>query len=253
MTTCDVVARDLADAIADNRLRIVFQPQIDLRSGKVVALEGLSRWTHEELGPIPPAEFVELAESTGAIHELGRFALAECCRYARTWRDRGEDVAVAVNVSPLQLATAAFFDELEREIADSGIPAENLILEVTEAEKLTDPEVLAARLDIVREWGATVSIDDFGTGHSSMDRATTLRAGELKLDRSLVARADRAAIATIVSTAHRAGMRIVAEGVETAAQLELVREAGCDRAQGYFIARPAPRSELEDWMAARKN
>ncbi|GAA4141233.1 EAL domain-containing protein [Leifsonia shinshuensis] len=251
MTTCDAVAHDLADAIAEDRLRIVFQPQIDLRTGDVVALEGLCRWTHETLGPIPPSEFVELAESTGAIHELGRFALAECCRYAATWHDRGEDVAVAVNVSPLQLATSAFFDELEREIADSGVPAENLILEVTEAEKLADPGVLAARLDIVREWGVAVSIDDFGTGHSSMDRALSLRAGELKLDRSLVARADRAAIATVVSDAHRAGMRIVAEGVETRGQLDLVREAGCDRAQGYYIARPAAQGELDAWMAAR--
>lgn len=250
MTTCDVVARDLPDAIAGHRLQVVFQPQIDLSTGHVVALEGLSRWTHDELGPIPPSEFVAIAEATGAIHELGRFSLAECCRYGKLWHDRGEDLAIAVNVSPLQLATVSFFDELERELAESGIPAEDLILEVTEAERLSEPDVLAARLDIVREWGITVSIDDFGSGHSSMDRATTLRAGELKLDRSLVARSDRDAIASVVGDAHAAGMRVVAEGVETAGQLALVREAGCDRAQGYFIARPAPRRELEDWIAA---
>ncbi|MGN6128279.1 MAG: EAL domain-containing protein, partial [Humibacter sp.] len=245
------MARDLPDAIAEDKLWMVFQPQIDLDSGTVVALEGLCRWTHEELGPIPPSQFVALAESSGAIHELGRFSLSECCRYAKTWHDRGEDVAIAVNVSPIQLATDTFFDELEREIADSGIVGADLILEVTEAKKLADPDVLAARLDIVRDWGVTVSIDDFGTGHSSMDRAMTLHAGELKLDRSLVAREDRDAIATVVGTAHGAGMRIVAEGVETAGQLDLVREAGCDRAQGYFIARPAPRDELEEWMASR--
>jgi EAL domain-containing protein (putative c-di-GMP-specific phosphodiesterase class I) len=248
MKTSEAVARDLPVAIAEQRLEIVFQPQVDLHTGRVVALEGLSRWTHDELGPIPPSQFVAVAEATGAIHQLGRFALAECCRYGKTWHDRGKDLAISVNVSPLQLATEAFFDGLERELADSGIPPADLILEVTEAEKLTDPEALAARLDIVREWGVTVSIDDFGTGHSSMDRATTLHAGELKLDRSLVARDDADAISAAVRTAHRAGMRVVAEGVETARQLELVRDAGCDRAQGYYISRPVPRRQIDNWL-----
>ncbi|WP_348786495.1 EAL domain-containing protein [Leifsonia sp. NPDC080035] len=250
MTTCEVVAADLSVAIAEQRLQVVFQPQIDLATGRVVALEGLSRWTHHELGPIPPSDFVALAEATGSIHDLGRFSLAECCRYGRMWHDRGEDLGIAVNVSPLQLATDAFFDELERELAYSGIPADDLILEVTEAELLSDPYVMAARLDIVRDWGVTVSIDDFGSGHSSLERAAALRAGELKLDRSLVAEGDLDAIAGVVRTAHRSGMRVVAEGVETAQQFALVREAGCDRAQGYYIARPAPRYELEDWLAA---
>lgn len=253
MPTSDVVARDLPDAIAAHRLQMVFQPQIDLLSGDVVALEGLCRWTHERLGPIPPSEFVAVAEATGAIHDLGRFALAECCRYGRTLRERGERFGISVNVSPLQLATESFFDELERELADSGIPAADLILEVTEAEKLSDPEALVARLDIVRDWGITVSIDDFGSGFSSMDRATTLHAGELKLDRSLVARDDRVAIASAVRDAHHAGMRVVAEGIETAEQLAVVRDAGCDRAQGYFISRPVPRRELEAWLAGSTN
>ncbi|WP_431278342.1 EAL domain-containing protein [Leifsonia poae] len=252
MTTRDVVARDLPYAIAGDRLRIVFQPQIDLRTDRIVALEGLSRWTHETLGPIPPSEFVAVAESIGAIHDLGRFSLAECCRYGRTWHDRGEDLAIAVNVSPLQLATDAFFDDLERQIAVTGMPARNLILEVTEAQKLIDPDALATRLDIVREWGITVSIDDFGTGHSTLERAATLHAGELKLDRSMVAREDRRAIEAAVNAARLSGMRVVAEGVETAGQLDLVREAGCDRAQGYFIARPAPPRVLEEWMADRQ-
>lgn len=248
MTTSDAVARDLPGAIAAQRLEIVFQPQVDLRTGRVAAVEGLSRWTHDRLGPIPPSQFVAVAEATGAIHQLGRFALAECCRYGRAWHDRGRELAVSVNVSPLQLAGAAFFDELERELAGSGIPPADLILEVTEAEQLSDPEALVARLDIVRDWGVTVSIDDFGTGHSSMDRAATLHAGELKLDRSLLARDDRETIAAAVSDAHRIGMRVVAEGVETARQLDLVRAAGCDRAQGYYISRPLPRPELDDWL-----
>jgi EAL domain-containing protein (putative c-di-GMP-specific phosphodiesterase class I) len=248
MTTSDAVARDLPGAIAEQRLDIVFQPQVDLHTGHVVAMEGLSRWTHSELGPIPPSEFVAVAEATGAIHQLGRFALAECCRYGKEWHDRGKDLAISVNVSPVQLASEDFFDQLERELADSGIPPADLILEVTEAEKLSDPEALVARLDIVRSWGITVSIDDFGAGHSSMDRAATLHAGELKLDRSLVARDDAEAIAAAVRDAHRAGMRVVAEGVETARQLDLVRSAGCDRAQGYYISRPLPRRELDDWM-----
>lgn len=248
MRTQGADARDLTDAIAAGLLDVVYQPQIDLASGRVVAIECLSRWTHGQLGPIPPTEFVALAEATGSIHDLGRFALVQACRFGGAWRRRGIRLEVAVNVSPLQLATDTFFDVLERELFDSGMAAEDLTLEVTEGERIDDHAVLAARLDIIREWGVTVSIDDYGMGHSSLKRAAALHAGELKLDRGIVASEDRMRIGRAAGVAHAAGMRVVAEGIESARQLRMAADLGCDRAQGYFISRPLPPPELERWM-----
>ncbi|MFF9564279.1 EAL domain-containing protein [Leifsonia sp. NPDC014704] len=248
MVTCEAEAQELSHAIAAHELEVHVQPQIDLATGEIVAVEGLSRWTHPTRGPIPPAEFVALAEASGSIHELGLFALRECCRIGRDWRARGYQIAVAVNVSPLQLETDRFFDELERQLAESGLPPADLIVEVTEAERIEDYAVVAGRLDIVQQWGVTVSIDDFGTGHSSIERAVGVHARELKLDRSLVARGDWQAVGDAVAVAQASGMRVVAEGIETREQLERIRTAGCDRAQGYYIARPCPPDELGNWL-----
>ncbi|MFP3467241.1 EAL domain-containing protein [Leifsonia sp. SIMBA_070] len=241
-------AQELSHAIDTHELQIHVQPQIDLQSGEVVAVEGLSRWTHPTRGPIPPTDFVALAEATGLIHDLGLFALRECCRIGRTWRERGLDLAVAVNVSPLQLQTDRFFDELERQLSDSGLAPADLIVEVTEAERIADYGVVAGRLDVIQEWGVTVSIDDFGSGHSSIERALAVHAQELKLDRSLIAGADWEAVGDAVALAQEGGMRVVAEGIETREQLEQVRAAGCDRGQGYFIARPSDPDAFTDWL-----
>ncbi|ANF32207.1 hypothetical protein A0130_11455 [Leifsonia xyli] len=248
MTTAELDAHDLAHAIETERLRIHVQPQIDLSTERVVAVEGLSRWTHPALGPIPPAEFVALAESTGLIHDLGLFALRECCRIGRDWRERGFELAVAVNVSPLQLQTDRFFDELERQLGESGLAPADLIVEVTEAERIADYGTVAGRLDIIQQWGVTVSIDDFGSGHSSIERAVAVHARELKIDRALVASGDWDQVADAVSLAHDGGMRVVAEGIETEEQLQRVREAGCDRGQGFYIARPSSPNEFIAWL-----
>lgn len=250
MVTCEVEARELSDAIAAHQLEMHVQPQIDLATGDIVAVEGLSRWTHPTRGPIPPAEFVALAEATGSIHELGLFALRECCLIGRDWRERGFDLAVAVNVSPLQLETDRFFDELERQLTESGLPPTDLIVEVTEAERIEDYAVVAGRLDIIQRWGVTVSIDDFGSGHSSIERAVAVRARELKLDRSLLGRGDWKAVTEAVAMARGSGMRVVAEGIETQEQLERIRDAGCDRGQGYYIARPCQPSVLADYLTS---
>lgn len=250
VTTTQIRASDLSRAIAANELSIHVQPQLDLASGDVVAVEGLSRWTHPTLGPIPPAEFVALAEESGLIHELGLFALRECCRIGRDWRERGLELAVAVNVSPLQLQTDRFFDELERQLAESGLPPADLIVEVTEAERIEDYAVVAGRLDIIQQWGVTVSIDDFGTGHSSIERAVAVHARELKLDRTLVAAGDWDAVEDAVRVAHGSGMRVVAEGIETEEQLSRITVAGCDRGQGYYIARPSEPAAFEEWLSS---
>lgn len=248
MTTSGLDVRELSRAIAENQLQVHVQPQIDLATADVVAVEGLARWTHPSLGVIPPDEFVALAESSGLIHDLGLFVLRECCRIGRTWKEHGLDLAVAVNVSPLQLETDLFFDELERQLAETGLPPADLIVEVTEAERITDYGTVAGRLEVIQQWGVTVSIDDFGAGHSSIERAAAVHARELKIDRSLIAAGDWAGVAEAVALANTGGMRVVAEGIETQDQLERVRSAGCDRAQGYFIARPSKPDDFEDWL-----
>ena len=248
-TMHDIAAQHLSDAIAEGRVQLHYQPQVELAGGTLVALEGLSRWTHEQFGPIPAAEFVAAAEANGAIYHLGSVALDQGCRAAKRWRDAGIAVEIAVNVSPLQIEQQRFFDELERRLDDSALPPSALILEVTEAEQIRDPAVLAARLDIVAAWGVTISIDDYGTGHSTLERAMTLHAGELKLDRSMVARMDVDQVGRAVRTAHENGIRVVAEGVETIAQYDFARETGCDRAQGYYVARPGSREQCDQWIS----
>lgn len=243
------MARDLQEDITSQRLDLYFQPQIDLCTGKVAAVEALSRWTHSQLGPIAPAHFVALAEATGIIHALGLLVLQQGCRFSRRWREGGRRLQVAINVSPMQLSTEGFFAALERELRADGGAAADLTLEVTETEQIEDYPTAAARLQVFRKRGVTISIDDYGSGHSSMDRALALHADELKLDRGVIGRADAAEIASAARVAHTAGMRVVAEGIETAEQLQMVRTAGCDRAQGYYIGRPSPDHAFEQWLA----
>jgi EAL domain-containing protein (putative c-di-GMP-specific phosphodiesterase class I) len=249
----DVLARDLPEAVAERHLEINYQPQIDISTGRVVAVEGLSRWTHPEFGPIPPSEFIAVAEATGDIHKLGRLALERCCSFAKSWADRGKPLQVAVNVSPLQLVESDFFDELEHVLAETGAQASALILEVTESEKIADTERLAKRLEPIQQSGITVSIDDFGSGHSTAERATALHAGELKLDRGVIVGEDHEAAELASRVARANGMRIVAEGIETASQLRFAADIHCDRAQGYLIARPASAEEFDTWMRSRNH
>lgn len=248
MTTSGVDVRELSRAISEHQLQVHVQPQVDLETADIVGVEGLARWTHPTLGVIPPDEFVALAEASGLIHELGLFVLRECCRIGRDWRTRGFDLSVAVNVSPLQLETDLFFDELERQLSETGLPPADLIVEVTEAERITDYGTVVGRLEVIQQWGVTVSIDDFGSGHSSIERAAAVHARELKIDRSLIAAGDWDGVGEAVALAKKGGMRVVAEGIETQEQLERAKSAGCDRAQGYFIARPSPPDDFEEWM-----
>ncbi len=249
MTMHDIAAQHLSGAIADGRVNLHYQPQVELAGGTLVAFEGLSRWTHEQFGAIPAADFVAAAEANGAIYQLGSVALDQGCNAAKRWRDQGIAVEIAVNVSPLQLEQQRFFDELDRRLDDTGLPPSALILEVTESEQIRDSAVLAARLDIIAEWGVTISIDDYGTGHSTLERAMTLHAKELKLDRSMMARMDVDQVGGAVRTAHENGVRVVAEGVETSAQYDFARETGCDRAQGFHVARPASREQCDQWIS----
>ncbi|MFF1572256.1 EAL domain-containing protein [Leifsonia sp. NPDC058292] len=243
------LAVDLPVAVRDQAIVPFLQPQISVSTREVIGVEVLSRWTHPELGVIPPAVFIPIAEETGAIHGLGRLMLRACCRVGAFWQQRSQPLDVAVNVAPSQLATETFYAEVREELADSGIDPHRLTVEVTEATVIDDPVVTAGRLDRLRDLGVVVSIDDFGAGHSSLRRVTDLRATELKLDRKLVAEAATEKLAqAAIEFAHRRGMRTVGEGVETKEQLARLQRLGCDRAQGYLIAKPVSETRFSGWM-----
>ncbi|MEJ3404086.1 EAL domain-containing protein [Rathayibacter sp. YIM 133350] len=247
-TTEERLRRDLAVAVDLGQIVARYQPQVDLATGAFVAVESLSRWQHPELGLVPPDVFIPLAEATGAIHDIGRFMLADACRLAADWDAQGLAIEVSVNVSARQLDDDRFFGDLEGYVGHAGIEAGRLTIEITESERIDDLEAVSERLSQVRGTGVGISIDDFGTGHTSVEQLMSLPASELKIDRTIVQ--DDSAIgnrmlATVIGLVKDRGIRVVAEGVETPADLQRARRLRCDRAQGYLIARPLPRVEVE--------
>jgi EAL domain-containing protein (putative c-di-GMP-specific phosphodiesterase class I) len=248
----DRLIADLRGAAARDEIVAYYQPQIDLRTGKIVAVEALSRWLHPELGLQSPTVFIPLAEEFGFIDDIGDVMLHESCVCAADLAGRGFDITVAVNVSALQLARLSFFQHLEDCIAENDLGVDVITLEITESRFIANRPQVSERLARVRAMGVGVSIDDFGVGHSSVEQVLALPANELKIDRTIVqheSATDGALLATIVRLAQDRGLRTVAEGIETEAQLERVRTLGCDRAQGFLIARPMPKHDLDTLLA----
>ncbi|GAA1448297.1 EAL domain-containing protein [Leifsonia poae] len=248
------LAADLPGAAARNELVVYFQPQIEIGTGRVVAVEALSRWEHPALGTVMPDAYIPFAEQNGLMHEVGGSVLMDSCACIRDWAREGWNVEVAVNVAPVQLAGDRFFEDLDGVLGgasgSSVADPSRLILEITESDAIDDVDAVAPRLDALRERGVTISIDDFGIGHSSVQRVVDLRATELKLDRDMVVRQATGVVAAAIDFAHGRGLRVVGEGVENESQLRMLAELGCDRAQGYLIARPAPRAAFEGWARA---
>lgn len=236
------LATSLVGAVTRGEIRAAYQPQVDLRSGRVVAVEALCRWQHSQLGVVPPDQFIPVAEDAGFIHEIGRFMAEQAIGALADW-----PIDVSVNVSPAQLETPAFTEWLRATLARTGGLGARLTLEITESRPISDLAPLLRRLQPLRRLGVGIALDDFGTGHSSVKQLKRLHGTEVKLDRSLVCDPrtevfDR--LAAVVELAHRAGIRVVAEGIETDADLARARALGCDRGQGYLLARPMPRDEV---------
>ncbi|MGY1728343.1 putative bifunctional diguanylate cyclase/phosphodiesterase [Geodermatophilus sp. SYSU D01062] len=234
---------ELHGAVDRGEIQVFFQPQIDVATGRTVAVEALARWQHPVLGAVPPGRFVPVAEDSGLIRELGAHVLRRACRTVADWSLEGLELEVAVNVSAAQLTDADFSDVVQRVLAETGLPPERLVLEVTESQVMTEVADRHGHLTRLRSTGIGISIDDFGTGFSSLAQLNHLPATELKIDRSFVDHIpdDRPSplVAGIVGLAHGLGLRVVAEGIETPGQLQAVRGIGCDRAQGYLLGRPA--------------
>ena len=240
------VAAALRAAIAEERLDVVYQPLFELLTRRVIAREALVRWHHPELGDVSPSEMIPIAESTGLITAIGRFVLSRACRDCAAWRSRGEpDVGVSVNVSGLQLASGKYLGEVEDALKESGLPPDALTLEVTETLLMADRADAREGLERVRGLGVRVAIDDFGTGFSSMSWLTRLPVDLVKVDGSLVAGLglagrDAAIVDSMIHLAHTLDLDVVAEGVETEAQLMHLARLGCDAAQGFVLEAPAP-------------
>jgi len=250
------LAGDLRAAIAGGDLTLHYQPKLDLATGRVRGVEALVRWTHPTLGPLPPDQFIPLAERTGLIGALTRWALGAALRQCRAWRDAGLDLTVAVNLSMWDLRDAGLPDTVAALLRAHGVPPACLRLELTESAVMGDAARALEVLARLRTLGARLAVDDFGTGYSSLAYLTRLPVDELKIDRSFVrdlAREGEGAgtatlVASVVGLAHNLGLTVVAEGMEDAETLAVLTRLGCDVAQGYYVSRPLPAPELERWL-----
>ncbi|MFC3269898.1 EAL domain-containing protein [Vulcaniibacterium thermophilum] len=254
------IAAALRNVLDRNELRLVFQPKLDLASGRITGVEALLRWNSPEHGDIPPAIFVPLAEENGLILEIGQWALREACHVLRYWRQLGlDDLTVAVNVSALQLQRGSMADTVATTLAESGLPAECLELELTETVLMANAEQNAVTLQRFRHLGVGLAIDDFGTGYSSLAYLKRLPINTLKIDKAFIGDLttdpeDEAITATVIAMAHSLGLKVIAEGVETRAQLEFLRQHGCHEVQGFWISEPLEAAQclafLRNWKPA---
>lgn len=243
-------------AIEGGRLTLHYQPKVDIRTSKVAGLEALIRWHDPELGPIPPSRFVALMEETGMILAAGRWALRTAVADIRHWQSLGLEVPrTAVNVSALQLKQTDFVDSVLEAISPFGKGGSLLDLEITESVLVHDIDESTRKLQILRRAGVEVSVDDFGTGYSSLNYLARLPVDTLKIDRSFVVRmreagSPRNIVAMMVTLAHTLGLKVIAEGVEEAEQMRMLRELGCDQIQGFLVSRPLPADKIEPLLRA---
>jgi predicted signal transduction protein with EAL and GGDEF domain len=241
---------DLGRALGEGQLEVFYQSTIGLADGRSTGYEALLRWHHPTRGSIPPAEFIPLAEDTGAILPIGEWVLRTATAQAAAWsRERGRPVEVAVNLSPRQLAEDTVLTTVAQALTASGLPAAQLTLEITEGVLVRDADTVAARLSRLRGLGVRIAIDDFGTGYSSLSYLRRLPVDVLKIDRSFISDvtaggASATLVSSIIELARSLHLDVVAEGVETEQQARVLRGLHCSRAQGFLYARPMPAAQL---------
>jgi diguanylate cyclase (GGDEF)-like protein len=244
---------ELRRAIENEELVLHYQPKAALGSGEVTHVEALVRWQRPEHGLVPPAEFIPLAEHTGLIKQLSSYVLDAALRQLRGWLDSGVDLCVAVNLSARNLLEADLPDQIAELLLARRVPADRLILEITESTIMADPERALGVLTRLSQMGIRLSIDDFGVGYSSLSYLKQLPVDEIKIDRSFVAQMDddeddAFIVRSTIDLGRNLGLNVVAEGVETEAVWEELGELGCDYAQGWFLGRPMPAAELAEWL-----
>jgi len=246
--------RDLRHALEQHQFELYYQPQISLKSGAIVGVEALIRWRHPERGLIPPAEFIPVAEASGLIVPLGDWVMSEACAQAQAWREEGlPSIRMGVNVSVHQFNEGKLAQKVSAVLAQSGFKPEWLKLEITESLLMQEVERSIGTMRELSGLGVHLAVDDFGTGYSSLSYLKRFPISELKIDQSFVRdlaaqSEDAAIVCTIISLGHNLKLSVIAEGVQTAEQVRLLREAGCDEMQGYYVSRPVPAHHLAALM-----
>jgi diguanylate cyclase (GGDEF)-like protein len=250
-----VLESRLRRAIEQQELRVYFQPQIDINSGRIIGAEALVRWHDPIEGCLMPSRFIALAEETGLIVAIGEWVLRETCKIGQQWLDKGlPPITLAVNVSPHQFRRSDMNALVAAVLHDTGFPAEYLELEITESGLMDNQKYTASILSKLNKQGVHLAIDDFGTGYSSLAYLKYFPVDVLKIDKTFIddipfLHGDMAITATIIAMAHHLGFKVLAEGVETPDQLEFLREHGCDSYQGYLYSRAIPADAFAKMLA----
>jgi diguanylate cyclase (GGDEF)-like protein len=253
-----LLERELKTALERKELNLEYQPLLD-RNGNLDGVEALLRWNNLEAGPVSPVEFIPIAEEIGLIASIGEWVTQTACRAAARWLQLGYDVPlIAVNVSALQFTSGKFTAVVERILRECGLPASRLELEITETALMDNLEGVVGQIELLRRLGVRFAIDDFGTGYSSLSHLQNLPVDCVKIDRSFIKDLEPGAegcttlVRGIIALAHNLGLRVVAEGVETAQQLALLNTLGCDINQGFYLHRPMSVEALEDLLRAQR-
>jgi diguanylate cyclase (GGDEF)-like protein/PAS domain S-box-containing protein len=248
----------LRNALERNEFVLHYQPQVDLKTGQIVGMEALIRWKHPELGMVPPNRFIGVAEDTGLIVPIGAWVMRTACLQNKAWQDAGLGrLRVAVNLSARQFSATELLPGIEQVLEDTGLDPSCLELELTESLFMSDVTPAVDLLHRMKSLGVKLSIDDFGTGYSSFSYLSRFPIDVLKIDRSFVNDIthdanDAAIVASIITLAHNLRLSVIAEGVETAEQLDYLRHQGCDEMQGYYFSRPLPAQEFEQLLRQRR-
>jgi len=247
------LAQDLRDALARSEFHLHYQPIIDLKTGQIVKAEALLRWNHPVLGNVPPDRFIPLAEEMGLIGAIGDWVFQQASQDAMRWNDRRPAnqpvVQVSLNKSPRQILEGSSEVEWLAYLNDLGVPASYLNIEITEGLLLDASDEVFRKLDTFRRAGMEISLDDFGTGYSAMAYLKTFAIDNIKIDRAFVqdmlsSPSDQAIVEAVIAMAHKLGIRVVAEGIETEAHRALLMREHCDYGQGYLLGRPMPVAEF---------
>jgi diguanylate cyclase (GGDEF)-like protein len=250
-----LIRRRLPVAFETGAFTLHYQPQLDLATGECGTVEALLRWHDSVLDDVSPAEFIPIMELSGDIHRIGEWVIGQACAQARVWLDAGQSRRIAVNVSPLQLAARSVVPQVLAALAEHGVPARLLQVEITEGAAITDLPRAIGQLRQLRTAGVSIALDDYGTGYSSLALLRDLPLTAVKIDKTFVDKIeaspeDALLMGGVIDTAHALGLRVTAEGVERDGQLQLLRAMGCDSVQGYLISRPVPADRVKSTAPA---
>ncbi|MDH5572636.1 MAG: EAL domain-containing protein [Gammaproteobacteria bacterium] len=248
------LSRDLLTAINDSQMELYYQPKIDIKANRVMGVEALIRWNHPGLGQVSPFEFIPIAEQSGQIRQLTKWVVNKAIEQCALWSKDNSNIIVSINLSAINLQDHNIVDEISSALRRHDLPAQMIVLEITESAIMSDPDYALKMLKEFRRMNLALSIDDFGTGHSSLSYIKNLPVSELKIDKSFVSDLctdsnDEAIVRSITVLAHHMGLRVVAEGVEDKDVLDKLIELDCDIVQGYYFAKPMPYSAFIDWLA----